>query len=120
MKCPHCEQHLVLLYPGDVTFEDKWVCRNHKHSISMHSWSDGSVLQPPHPTIYEFAYAFNYKNRSYGIYWQTDSNDRQISWELFTNSGKVPRENLIKLSFIPAHITPDNIDDKIATLLTFL
>lgn len=99
---------------------DKWICRNHKHSITMSSWSDGSVMQPTHPTVYEFAYAFDHKDRSYGIYWKTDSNKQQLLWELFTNSGGVPRENLIRLLFIPPHITPDNIDDKISTLLTFL
>ena len=69
--------------------------------------------EDPKPNVYHFAYSLEHHQHFYTVMCHQYP-DRQI-WHLVSD-GKI----IIELNYLPTHINPDNINDKIQMLLTFM
>jgi hypothetical protein len=116
MNCPYCQQ----LCEPDSRYTDDvhnqyGLCKNHKHLVEV--WENPSFpMDEPHLCTYLFHKAN--RDRLYRVL--CTKMGTYETWELADVSIQSNPVPLIKLSPITHNINPDNIDNKIKTLLLFM
>jgi hypothetical protein len=110
MNCPYCQQPCQPRYTNSYQEErglTDLVCDNHKHSLQFEVASRTQFVR----------WDFLASQQDYRYRIKCVIVDGMESMELIENSSS---NILIHLPFINYHITPDNIDDKIKTLLVWM
>jgi hypothetical protein len=102
MNCFYCQQEWTL----DTT--EKYWCGNHKIPVFYDVDSRFGYL-------YRFFYFIDYKGRTYKIAGNVYSDKQE-----FVFGESLDFQPLIELNYIPTNITPDNIDQKLPMLLTWM
>lgn len=122
MNCPFCQQECptsnYFTYASDPGAKG-FKCLNHQYRVELIERSIALthtcyyVVSRPsvkHPDQFdEFLVGYQWNDKNEGLF--------QI-WE--GNLKRSSTHHILKLEFVPWHITPDNIDKKISTILTFL
>jgi hypothetical protein len=109
MNCPFCQQ---ACQPSKKEVKSPnykgWTCAQHSHEVDFVSHVTGLT--------YAYAYAVAYQGKQLKVECYKFSEDlpHANSWELW-DKGKL----IVKLPVIPEHITPDNIEQYLPTLITF-
>jgi hypothetical protein len=103
MNCPYCQcpctaiEDVRTSYPG-------WLCAKHPHLVQ---------LLEVEPGCYALTYSVSYHRRIFFVEVYKLPNNN-ICWSLREGS-KVA----VKFDYIPPQLTPDNIDQRLPTLLVF-
>lgn len=112
LPCFYCQQDCTLFMRTQDEVKMRGHCERHLHKIYCSS--------DPQTGVQTSTYYITYQERSYRI--KCYKLKETASWELtaYVCSDRVWQWKLIiRLDFLPAHITPDNIDKKLPTLLLF-
>ena len=107
VNCVYCQQpcQTSTVYQLDPNGHLKgWRCDRHAHEIQY--------VAVPSAEYYAFFYTLRY--REFNLSVECYKLPHGDTWELH-DGDKI----LMKLSFIPAQLTPDNIDGRLPTLLVF-
>jgi hypothetical protein len=109
MNCYFCQQPIVHDGPGS-----DYYCNQHARPVRQ-----GNVVKEDSFLCFDCYY----HGKRYAIYFWLGE-PQQIShnslFSLYVINGNGDYYEVLKLQFHPKHITPDNIEKKLPTLLTFL
>lgn len=115
MNCPYCQQPCQpdSRYTNDE-LNEYGLCNNHKYRVEV--WHNPSFSLAD--TLLTYIFHKYHNDRMYRIMC-TKMGDYEV-WELANVSVTANPVSLIRLSPITHNINPDNIDNKIQMLLTFM
>jgi hypothetical protein len=115
MNCPYCQQPGTpdKRYTNDE-MNEYCLCKNHKHLVEM--WRN--PIDPLYGPLHTYLFHKAHKDRVYRVL--CTKMGSYECWELADVSIRDNPVSLIVLSPITHNINPDNIDNKIQMLLTFM
>lgn len=113
MTCFFCQQFLLPSSENAVVLHGQGYCNRHLHNITYSA--------EPEEGWESFAFYTRFRDCAYRV--ECYKLKEQCSWRLeaYTASeiGVWNWKLVVHLNYFPIHITPDNIDNKLPTLLVF-
>ena len=123
MKCVFCEQKCQMTSLADddrnKSWPDKWKCDH--HTVPVEYWTYKFSFGKEQPFNIRYCFKVIYKSGMYRIYYQIDNGLLSKKNPIcFRVEKQFPNISLIlELDFLPLNITPENILEKLPTLILF-